>query len=114
MRKIFKKIAILAVATIFSTFNTMASSVTADTIPQKTTSRGVKYENNRNLHFVEPERTHTEVEFGGHYTGFGGNSSYGVNLQTTQVFTPTKNFAWRVGGQSFIESQYRFRSRHRV
>lgn len=102
MNKNFKNLAILAVA-IFSTFNAMASSVTADTIPQKTTSRGVKYENNRNLHFTNPDRTHTEVEVGGHYTGFEGNASYGINLQATEVFTPTKNFAWRVGGQSFID-----------
>ncbi len=59
---------------------------------------GVKLDNNRNLRFTDAKKVHTEINFGGHYSG-GDIEAYGIDLSASRVYTPGKNFAWNVGGQ---------------
>lgn len=70
---------------------------------QRQTVYGNRYES-RDLRFTSLTSVHTEVLIGGHYSDYGGITSYGGDLQATRVYTPSNAFAWRWGAS--ISSDY--------
>lgn len=96
--KKFKNLAITIMVVLINALCLTAQS-TDTTV---STMRGYKMYNNRNLHYADPEKMHLSTSFGSHIGFCAGECTYGVNIQSTEVFTPTKNFSWEVGGQSFI------------
>ena len=86
---------------IFSIIATLLF-VSLSAFAQKRTVYGEKY--SRDLRFTSVTSVHTEVMLGGHYSDYGGITSYGGDLQATRVYTPSNAFAWRWGAS--ISSDY--------
>lgn len=78
----------------------ISASAQVDTV---STNYGVKVNNNSNLRFEKMEKVHTEVSVGGHVSG-GDVTAYGVDLSAARVYTPSKNFAWKVG--ALVSAEY--------